>query len=115
VPACQPFSCLYLFGLTPNPARRMLPMTKVTALGGARMVIERPARHPEPPIRWRASNLLLLLPLATLFAPLYNRIEPRLLGLPFFYWFLLVVVLLTVVLTALIFGLTRDGEGRAGR
>lgn len=83
------------------------------------MVIERPARHPaqrsEPPIRWRAPNLLLLLPLATLFAPLYNRIEPQLLGLPFFCWFLLVVLLLTIALTMLFSALTRGGEGRAGR
>jgi len=80
------------------------------------MVMERPSRRgaqrSEPPIRWRAPNLLLLLPLVTLFAPLYNRIEPRLLGLPFFYWFLLVVLLLTIALTLLFFALTRDRDRR---
>jgi hypothetical protein len=86
--------------------------------GGVRMVIERPARRThrsQPPIRWRAPNLLLLLPLVTLFAPLYNRIEPRLLGLPFFYWILLVILLLTIALTALFFALTRDGDRRTRR
>jgi hypothetical protein len=83
--------------------------------GGARMVMERPVprtRRSEPPIRWRAPNLLLLLPLATLFAQPYNRIEPRLLGLPFFYWALLMVLLLTIALTALFFVLTRDSDRR---
>jgi len=97
----------------------MLELTKVMALGGgARMVIELPARRTQrsqPPIRWRAPNLLLLLPLVTLFAPLYNRIEPRLLGLPFFYWFLPMVLLLTIALTALFFALARDSDDRIHR
>jgi hypothetical protein len=84
-----------------------------------KMVIERPAsrsiQRSAPPIRWRVPNLLLLLPLVTLFAPLYNRIEPRLLGLPFFYWFLLMVLLLTIALTALSFALTRDRDGGTWR
>jgi Protein of unknown function (DUF3311) len=87
--------------------------------GGAQMVIERPdprsIQPSAPPIRWRVPNLLLLLPLVTLFAPLYNRIEPRLLGLPFFYWFLLMVLLLTIALTVLSFALTRGGDGRTRR
>jgi len=82
------------------------------------MVIEHPVRRTqrsEPPIRWRAPNLLLLLPVVTLFAPLYNRIEPRLLGLPFFYWFLPVVGLLTIALTALFYALTRHDDARTRR
>jgi Protein of unknown function (DUF3311) len=94
-------------------------LTKVIALGGgAQMVLEHSVRRnhrSEPPIRWRASNLLLLLPLVTLFASLYNRIEPRLLGLPFFYWFLPMVPLLTIALTALFLALTRGGGGRTRR
>jgi antibiotic biosynthesis monooxygenase (ABM) superfamily enzyme len=82
------------------------------------MVMERPTRHeaqPEPPIRWKAANLLLLLPLSTLVTPLYNRIEPRLFGLAFFYWFLLAVLLLTIAFTALFFALTRDDRDAADR
>jgi hypothetical protein len=47
----------------------------------------------------RAIQLLLLLPyLCLLWVPLYNRKEPVLLGFPFFYWYQLIWVLLTVFL-----------------
>jgi hypothetical protein len=47
----------------------------------------------------RAIQLLLLLPyLGLLWVPLYNRKEPVLLGFPFFYWYQLVWVPLTVFL-----------------
>ena len=37
--------------------------------------------------------LLLVLPcLAAVWTPFYNSVEPRLFGLPFFYWFLLALV-----------------------
>jgi uncharacterized membrane protein len=40
----------------------------------------------------------VLLPLLT---PLYNRVEPRLLGMPFFYWFQLgLAALSTLVISA---------------
>ena len=42
--------------------------------------------------RSRAWNLLLLVPLLTLVTPWFNTVEPRLLGIPFFYRFQLVGV-----------------------
>ena len=36
-------------------------------------------------------SLLLLVP------PLYNRIEPALIGMPFFYWFQLVLIPVTAL------------------
>jgi hypothetical protein len=37
--------------------------------------------------------LLLLLPcLVAVWTPFYNSVEPRIFGLPFFYWFLLALV-----------------------
>jgi len=36
-------------------------------------------------IRWH--YLLLLPPLVLLWVPSYNRIEPSLAGIPFFYWY----------------------------
>ena len=37
--------------------------------------------------------LLLAVPcLLALWAPLYNRIDPQLFGVPFFYWFQLVLI-----------------------
>jgi Protein of unknown function (DUF3311) len=47
----------------------------------------------------RAIQLLLLLPyLGLLWVPLYNRMEPTLFGFPFFYWYQLVWVPVTVLL-----------------
>jgi hypothetical protein len=41
-------------------------------------------------------NLLLLVPFAALlWVPLYNRIEPTLWGIPFFYWYQFLWVPLT--------------------
>lgn len=36
-----------------------------------------------------------------LFAPFYNMLEPRLLGIPFFYWFQFVWVVISGIITAL--------------
>jgi hypothetical protein len=42
--------------------------------------------------------LLMLVPcLLALWAPLYNRVDPELFGLPFFYWFQLVLIPLSAL------------------
>lgn len=42
--------------------------------------------------------LLLLVPcVAALWAPLYNFVSPELFGVPFFYWFQLLLVLISAV------------------
>jgi hypothetical protein len=47
----------------------------------------------------RAWYLLLFAPfVGTLWPPLYDRIEPRLWGIPFFYWYQLSWVILTSAL-----------------
>lgn len=33
--------------------------------------------------------------------PLYNHIEPRLAGIPFFYWFQLLLIIIAAAITAL--------------
>jgi hypothetical protein len=43
-----------------------------------------------------------------LWPPLYNKIEPRWLGVPFFYWFQLLWVLVSAVFTAIVYLATRD-------
>jgi len=43
-----------------------------------------------------------------LWPPLYNRAEPHLLGIPFFYWFQLLWVIVSAVFTAVIYFATRD-------
>jgi polyferredoxin len=48
--------------------------------------------------------LLLLLPfIVLLWPPFYNFDQPELVGLPFFYWFQLFVIVLTAILTATLY------------
>ena len=58
--------------------------------------------------RRRAWYLLLVLPfLGTLFPQLYNSISPTLAGLPFFYWYQLLWVIIGAVLVGGVYLLTR--------
>ena len=41
--------------------------------------------------------------LVSLWVPLYNRVDPTFIGLPFFYWFQLVLILIGAVLTAIVY------------
>ena len=43
-----------------------------------------------------------------LWPPFYNRIDPRFAGITFFYWFQLLWVLVSAVLTALVYFATAD-------
>ena len=47
--------------------------------------------------------LLLLVPMLVLYVPLYNRIEPTLFGFPFFYWFQLAWILVSMIITAFVY------------
>ena len=40
--------------------------------------------------------------------PLYNKIEPTLMGIPFFYWFQLLWVIVSAVFTAVVYFATSD-------
>ncbi|MCL6595033.1 MAG: DUF3311 domain-containing protein [Firmicutes bacterium] len=53
--------------------------------------------------------LLLLLPfVATLLPPIYNRATPALAGLPFFYWYQLAWVVVSALITLLVYALTPE-------
>lgn len=53
-------------------------------------------------------NWLLVLPLlATLFPPLYNRTEPALFDIPFFYWYQLGAIAIGVTATLVVYRRTR--------
>ncbi len=56
-------------------------------------------------IRWHYG--LLLIPLILLWVPSYNRIEPALGGVPFFYWYQMVWVVITALLTLVVWRLDR--------
>ncbi|MBA2697947.1 MAG: DUF3311 domain-containing protein [Nocardioidaceae bacterium] len=53
-------------------------------------------------------NWLLLVPLiATLIPPFYNRLQPDLFGIPFFYWYQLAAIAIGVSTTLVVYRITR--------
>ena len=56
-------------------------------------------------------SLLLLIPfVALLWVPFYNRIDPALFGIPFFYWYQFVWVVLTSLIILIVDSRTRDAD-----
>jgi hypothetical protein len=49
--------------------------------------------------------LLLLIPFIVLWPPLYNFKTPELIGIPFFYWFQLLWIVITAILMAIVYWL----------
>ena len=57
---------------------------------------------------WNWWYLLFLLQfVGVLWPPFYNKLEPTLLGMPFFYWYQLLWVIISAVITATIYLATR--------
>jgi len=48
---------------------------------------------------------------AVLWPPFYNRAEPYLMGVPFFYWYQLLWVIISAVFTGIIYLVTDDQSG----
>ncbi|KOX35128.1 hypothetical protein ADK67_01165 [Saccharothrix sp. NRRL B-16348] len=59
-------------------------------------------------LRWSNWNLLLLVPLLMLITPWFNFDEPRVLGLPFFYWYQFAWVPVGVLCVGLVYVKTKD-------
>lgn len=56
--------------------------------------------------------LLLLIPMLVLYVPFYNTVEPELFGFPFFYWFQLIWIFVSMGVTAFVYYATEPrGEG----
>jgi hypothetical protein len=54
-------------------------------------------------------HLLLLLPfVALLWVPFYDSVEPRVAGVPYFYWYQFLWVGIGAVLTAVVYFVTRE-------
>ncbi|MDQ1665557.1 MAG: hypothetical protein QOH75_1588 [Actinomycetota bacterium] len=74
---------------------------------------EDPASTPPSTVRAERNdrshwNWLLILPLlATLIPPLYNRENPRLFDIPFFYWYQLAAIAIGVSTTLIVYRKTR--------
>lgn len=48
--------------------------------------------------------ILLIIPfIALLYPPFYNFAEPTFIGIPFFYWFQLLWIILTAIITAVVY------------
>ncbi len=59
----------------------------------------RPARKGA---RW--ALILLILPfIAMLWPPFYNTVQPEFIGIPFFYWFQLSWIVITAIITAVVY------------
>jgi hypothetical protein len=80
------------------------PLDEVRRMGGDHV-----ARHPvERPTDASAWHWLLWLPvMLPLITPLYNRIEPRWWGIPFFYWFQLSFVGLDIAVVTFVYQATK--------
>jgi hypothetical protein len=65
----------------------------------------RPHEHdPARPVAW--ARLLLLIPfIAVLWVPFYNSVEPSLSGVPFFYWYQLLWIILGAAIIAIVYRL----------
>ena len=61
--------------------------------------------------RVRAWHLLLLVPFLTLVTPWFNAVEPRLFGVPFFYWAQFAWIPVTVACLAVVHVRTRRPRG----
>jgi hypothetical protein len=60
---------------------------------------------------WRWWYLLLVVQfVAVLWPPFYNKAEPDWAGMPFFYWYQLLWVLIGAVLTAIVYFATRKSS-----
>ena len=62
--------------------------------------------------RWHWSRILLLIPfIAVLWVPFYDRAGPSLWGFPFFYWYQLLWVILSVGVIGIVYLFEHRGEG----
>jgi uncharacterized membrane protein len=62
-------------------------------------------------LRFHAWNLLLIVPLFILITAIYNKATPTLFGMPFFYWFQFVGIIVGVVCTSTVYLMTKDDPG----
>ena len=90
-------------GVHPVPPGGIAPVWNVVDVAELAGPPRRPAR--------RAWYLLFVLPVALALAPpLYNRIEPALFGIPFFYWAQLALVPLSIVVVTVVHLATKAGR-----
>jgi hypothetical protein len=72
------------------------------------------SQHPPSNSNKRWLWLLLIPFVAMLWVPWYNSVEPQLAGFPFFYWYQLLWVLISAVLTAFVYFKTKTNHKAGG-
>jgi hypothetical protein len=66
-------------------------------------------RQDEHRAGWSWWYLLFLIQfIAVLWPPFYNKAEPSLIGIPFFYWYQLLWVIIGAILTAIVYFATEE-------
>jgi hypothetical protein len=76
---------------------------------GTEMARERTRRQDKSNSGWSWWYLLFLIQLlAVVWPPFYNKIEPTWIGIPFFYWYQLLWVIIGAILTAIVYFATDD-------
>ena len=67
---------------------------------------------PPGPRETRWSWLLLVPLIGTLIPPIYNTRDPELFGVPFFYWYQMVWIPVSVLVTVIVYRATRQERRR---
>jgi hypothetical protein len=74
-----------------------------------------PARRPARGL-WTLIVVLLVPPVVLpLWVPLYNKADPTLWGFPFFFWFQFALIIVSAVMTVLVYVLSLAADGRSRR
>jgi hypothetical protein len=60
--------------------------------------------------RWQWYSILIVPFVGTLWVPFYNAVEPRAFGIPYFYWYQALWILISAALTAIVYFATREGD-----
>jgi len=67
-----------------------------------------PAHRRDGHFNFRLVNLLLLIPLVGTLPPMfYNSVDPKIGGMPFFYWYQLLWIPISVAITYVVYQATR--------
>jgi hypothetical protein len=70
---------------------------------------EKMDQQSRPQRRWSWWYLLLLVQfVAVMWPPFYNKAEPAFVGMPFFYWYQLLMVIVGAALTAIVYFATEE-------
>jgi len=81
------------------------------AKNGALSKRELPSHNPARAGKWSWWYLLFVVQfLVILWPPFYNKAEPVMFGIPFFYWFQLLWVIVSAVFTAVVYLMTRQSQ-----